>query len=453
MGKKRESMGTGPEYAELLQRVADLEKKMNGMRKKQASEAALLRKGRMQEGQDLHLDEVICTNVYGDTHRLLTDRIDLDFSAPLSSNESEPAEISRRATLLVLKTVATNVAIEWRDFSPQAGQWDELSPQDARKKMIQELRSDIAQDFPADYGTSFTMAESQVIGELVDEYASRVDVVKRLSADDLQTAVTEGIMTGRRVLSVIFDELEADHHSQKIPLSAKHNNDAVVDGWDIVARRIRQHVPEDTEFSRKPDERFGQCCLLVAQDMLTTAFNLAANGDGSRTGQRFMFAGSILTQMNMPQTYIETLPSLNGAEQAHGEGVADDAVELLPAPKSGELAETPQTVQMREMMLVCQLIAESLDTGPLRSAAWQVFNQQSGTSARTMARKGLKPEDMDAGPAAIMMREILGDMTVEIRKGDGHQLGDTDSLNWKDKLTIAAPWPVHQVIPSVRTLQ
>lgn len=480
-----------PDYVDLQRRLGVLKKEVRAMEKAQrasgesgpADAGTEDKENRKREKAERRFDEVVATNVFADVHRLLTDRVDIDFTAPASLNANDPAEVTRRAAVAVLEDMADDVAVKWRDFEPEAGHWSGKTAKEARHEMIWQVRSMIEDEFPPhEDGRKRTAAlsgrESSIAEEITGFYEESRDP-DRLPAAEMQRAVKAGILQAKQVAFDVFDELAMDCPSVTHPQAHIVRDGAIADVWSMVARHVQQHVPEDVELPVAPAEHYRLCYLDVAQTALSHAFHLAALGtkDNSEVPEEpYLFAGAILTQMGLPQQYVD--PELDEEELVamYGEDARDPDFEAPPTPSNGELAESPRAVQQRELMLVVQTISESLAAGALRKEVKRQFNKQGRdfagseesrfssieeaalayTHPGVLPRKPLVSKEEKAagwGAAADMLDEILGDMMVEIKASDGYVVDRSQLKTPQDKMEFGLSEPKFRVIPSARTLQ
>lgn len=414
------------------------EKKKTAKRRKPSTrQKALAEKAAFKAAQEArYTDYVVNSNVLGDLHRVLQDRLDCQYSMPVAGFDFfTRAEISRRATFLLLDDAATSVAVRWRDFEPEPVDWAASEPLEARQQVIASLRNSLEEEAPS--------IESGVRTDMLDWYEEERKPGCKLSPEEIADSIEQGITHGRAVLDGLLTELEQDEPRRDYPGAADHRVTALNVCWDIVAKHMKDHVPEELdELPKNPAALYRIALFDVGQTALHQAFNLAAFGvvdaeSGDRAAPR-MFAGSILTELNIPQLYDDP-----DDEDPVARAKAEKAGEpLVPCPCNGEPAETPQAVQVREMFMTCSIIGNDLAGGELKEEVRDRFRMLAGLAFGAQpvpkgftATTAMKKKAYDA--FWDVLDEIRGDMNVEIKAGDGFVIDRRKLKTVDDKMAVS----------------
>lgn len=415
---------------------------------------------------DAYFDVVVNTNVYADLHRILQDRLDCDFSTPASANEFDPAEISRRSAHAVISDTADAVALKWKDFAPNAEAvlLSEMTPLEARQAAICGLKETLAYEA--------VDADAGVRTEIIEAYQDRRKVGVELTDETLQAAVTDGIAKGRKVIAGMFEWLEEDEPSRNYPDAAEQRAKAIQTSWEITCKHVQARIPEEEE-PKDLEAVYRLAYLDVAQNAMLGAFNLMAKGttdpDSDVHDTPRLFAGSIMTELGIPQPYIDPGPDADEEEQLKEEGMS-----APPTPMNGEIAESPQAVQMRELMMVFNAIGEDVLIGELRKDVKKTFKRMAREAFAPDEEEFFSPEqwalslqekkpELDlkvskkvkaeaADETDEMIREIIADLVVEMKTKDGWVL-DRSKLETTDAKMAISPPPRVQMMPHTAILQ
>lgn len=413
-----------------------------------------------------YFDIVVMSNIYADYHRILMDRMDCDFDTPASANELDPAEITRRTAYGFLSDMADSVALKWKDLqaNPEA-QLDAGTPLEARQQAIQGFRQTLEAE-RADQ-------QASVRTEVLEYYEDRNKVGSGLTDEILAEAVEKGLLKGKEVLDSMMEWLEQDEPSMNYPQAHEQRLAAIDTCWEIVAKHIKTRIPEEQEPTKDLASLYRIAYLDVAQNALYQAFNLATVGmrepvEGT-TDEPRLFAGSIMTELNIPQPFIDPGPDADEAAAMKEEGFTPP-----PQPMNGEVAESPQAVQIRELTMVFNAIGEDLLYGELRRDVKRRFKELAELAFEPDAPEFITPElwalslnepkpalDLKVGKkvkaaaqdeADEMIRDIVADMVVEMKAQDGWVL-DRSKLQTTDEKMALSPPERFTMMPCTARLQ